>query len=322
MGHPCHLLIALVGAGLLGCAAAADGGAPLHSQAGSAGVAQLAGSGGAWNAGGSESSSGTLSVIVTDPPAGAGAPPSDDCSDASKLVYVASDENDLYSFAPDKLTFTKLGRLACPSQTVNSMAVDRSGTAWVNYDDGKIYKVEIKSLHCTATSYVPAQGRFTKVLGMGFAADAPGSANETLFVADNRGKGIGKVDLATMTLTPLGAYTGELAGSNAELTGTGDARLFGFFTTSPAHFAAIDKATGQTPTATLLPTVDASSGGYAFSFWGGDFWFYTANDTPTTSVTHYVSADGTASVVLSDIGFVIVGAGVSTCAPTVPPVVK
>jgi len=58
-----------------------------------------------------------------------------------------------------------------------------------------------------------------------------------------------------------------------------------------------------TPVATLLPTVDASSGGFAFSFWGGDFWFYTANDTPSTSVAHYVSATQTASVVLNDIGF-------------------
>jgi hypothetical protein len=321
MTPSCQLLTTLVGAVALGCAAAADAGGPAGaSGAGNAGGPELAGSAGTASVGGHAGTGGSLNLV--DPPAAGGEPPNDDCSDASKLVYVASEENDLYSFAPDKLKFTKLGRLTCPSQTVNSMAVDRSGTAWVNYDDGKIYKVDIATLGCTATSYVPAQGRFTKVLGMGFATDAPGSSSETLFVADNRGKGIGKVDLATMTLTPLGPYTGELSGSDAELTGTGDARLFGFFTTSPAHFAAIDKATGQTPMATLLPSVDASSGGYAFSFWGGDFWFYTANDTPTTSVTHYVSKDGTASVVLSDIGFVIVGAGVSTCAPTVPPVVK
>ena len=276
---------------------------------------------------GGSDSGGTLNLGVPD--ATGGGTPTDlsgDCSDASKLVYVASDANDLYSFAPDKLTFTKLGRLDCPSSTVNSMAVDRSGTAWVNYDDGLVYKVAIATLKCEATAYAPGQGGFTKVLGMGFSTDAAGSASETLYVADNhnggKGKGVGRVELATMTMTPLGPYTAELAGSDAELTGTGDARLFGFFTTSPAHFAPIDKSNGQTPTATLLPTVDASSGGYAFSFWGGDFWFYTASDTDTTKVTHYVTKDGTASVVLSDIGFVIVGAGVSTCAPTVPPAVK
>ncbi len=258
-------------------------------------------------------------MIVPDTGGSGGASAADDCSDAAKLVYVASDDNDLYSFAPDKLLFTKLGALSCGSKTVNSMAVDRTGTAWVNFSDGKIFKVDVATLACTPTAFVAQQGGFTKVLGMGFSANSPGSMDETLFVADNKGKGVAKVDLTSLTLTPLGPYTGELAGSDAELTGTGDARLFGFFTTSPAHFAAIDKASGATPVATLLPTVDASSGGFAFSFWGGDFWFYTANGTPSTSVTHYVSATQTASVVLNDIGFTIVGAGVSTCAPVVPP---
>ena len=75
---------------------------------------------------------------------------------------------------------------------------------------------------------------------------------------------------------------------------------------------------------TSLPTVNASDGGYAFSFWGGDFWFYTAFPTPdqpdpTTSVTHFETATGKTTVPLSNIGFVIVGAGVSTCAPVIPP---
>jgi hypothetical protein len=159
---------------------------------------------------------------------------------------------------------------------------------------------------------------------MGFSSDKAGSKSETLFVSDNASKGLAKIDLSTMKLTALGAYTGAAAGANAELTGTGDARLFGFFATSPAAFAEITKGTGATPKVTTLPTVNASDGGYAFSFWGGDFWFYTAfppdpdTDT-TTSVTHYVTATGKATVVLPTIGFVIVGAGVSTCAPlTIP----
>src|SRR5690242_19574950 len=53
-------------------------------------------------------------------------PASDGCSDAAKLVYVVSQENDLYSFAPNTTTFTKIGRLECPTfATPNSMAIDR-----------------------------------------------------------------------------------------------------------------------------------------------------------------------------------------------------
>src|SRR4051812_34321253 len=65
------------------------------------------------------------------------------CSDAAKLVYVVSDSNELFSFAPDKVAFTKIGQLNCPSggATPNSMAVDRSGNAWVNFSDGGLFKV-------------------------------------------------------------------------------------------------------------------------------------------------------------------------------------
>ena len=61
-----------------------------------------------------------------------------------------------------------------------------------------------------------------------------GSSNETLYVADTdesgtSGRGLGKIDLTTLTLTRVGDYSGALRGLGAELTGTGDGRLFGFF---------------------------------------------------------------------------------------------
>jgi hypothetical protein len=207
------------------------------------------------------------------------------------------------------------------------MAVDRSATAWVNYDDGSIFQVNTSTLACKATSFVSGQGGFTAALGMGFSSDAPGSNAETLFVSDNTGpgglgvagggKGLAKLDLGTMTLTPLGPYTAANAGFDAELTGTGDAELYGFFTTTPANLAKIDKATGATPASTSLPTVNAATGGFAFSFWGGDFWFYTEGANGS-SVTHFETATQTSKVVLKDLGYTIVGAGVSTCAPQTP----
>ncbi len=98
--------------------------------------------------------------------------------------------------------------------------------------------------------------------------------------------------------------------------------MYGFFTTTPSELGTIDKTSGAVTNIIPLPSVNNSVGGYAFSFWGGDFWIYTAFPTDadpdaTTSVTHVSSADGSASVVMSDIGFTIVGAGSSTCVPTV-----
>ena len=249
------------------------------------------------------------------------------CSDEAKLVYVVSAENDLYSFKPDALAFTKIGKLGCSAGAAspNSMAVDRQGTAWVNYSDGSLFKVSTKDASCTSTSFAPGQSDFEK-FGMAFSSNAAGSSEETLFVAGladplfGGASGLAKIDLTSMKLTPIGDYSGALRGQGAELTGTGDAKLYGFYTTSPATLAEIEKASGATSGNKSLTGVSTGDA-WAFSFWGGDFWFYTANNLQESSVTRYKKAtDGSISVVMPKVGgFRIVGAGVSTCAPTTPP---
>ncbi len=256
---------------------------------------------------------------------GTGVVGNDGCLDESRLVYVVSSENDLYSFEPAKLRFTRIGTLQCQSGGAlpNSMAVDRTGTAWVNYDDGRIFKVSTRDASCVATDFAVNQHDFGKRFGMGFSADAKGSTAETLFVSNLAGLGLAKVDTTTLELVPVGQYSGDLAPTGGELTGTGDARLFGFFQTSPATLAEITKTTAATPEAKPLPSVETGTA-WAFSFWGGDFWFYTADTSldagDTSRVTRLKAAtDNSLSVVLENIGFRIVGAGVSTCAPVTPP---
>jgi len=256
------------------------------------------------------------------------APPADGCSDAAKLVYVVSAENDLYSFKPDALTFSKIGRLGCAAGALaspNSMAVDRSGNAWVNYSDGTLFKVSTKDATCQSTSFQAGQSNFIK-FGMAFSSNAAGSTDETLYVAgledllQGGRAGLGKIDLATMKLSFVGDYSGSLRGQGAELTGTGDAKLFGFYTTEPASLAAIDKASAATSDTKALTGVRTGDA-WAFSFWGGDFWFYTANGGQESRVTRLRSSgDNSITVVMPQVGgFRIVGAGVSTCAPTTPP---
>jgi hypothetical protein len=248
------------------------------------------------------------------------------CSEAAKLVYVVSDTNELFSFAPDKLAFAKIGTLNCPAggATPNSMAIDRSGTAWVNFSDGALFKVSTRDAACEATTYAKNQGGFSR-FGMAFATNTATSQEETLYVVGiegvSAGKGLGKIDLGTMTLTKLGDFSGSLEGQGAELTGTGDGRLFGFFTTQPyATLAQIDKAAGATSGDQSLNGVSTGNA-WAFSFWGGDFWFYTSTAGVPSRVTRKeTSGSGALTVPKPDVGgFRIVGAGVSTCAPTTPP---
>jgi hypothetical protein len=273
------------------------------------------------------------------PPDDAGSP-SDGCSDSARLVYVLSQtDNAIYRFDPSlaksagKGAFTRLGVPQCDAKGApNSMSVDRTGVAWINYDkDGGIYKVDTTTMACQKTAFVSGGGiGFSPALSLGFSSDAVGSADETLFISDNTGDardtpgvglGAARLDAATLAATKLGPtpYSGVLLGARCELTGTGDARLFGFFTTQPAHLAEIDKTNGTTPMPVELPNVDAHTGGYAFSFWGGSFWFYTSANSDTSLVTQYDPVANTSQVVVPDVGFTIVGAGVSTCAPLVMP---
>jgi hypothetical protein len=249
----------------------------------------------------------------------------DGCSDAAKLVYVVDEQYDLFSFKPDELAFQKIGVLSCPSNgaTPNSMAVDRSGTAWVNFSDGHLFKVSTTDAACQATSYEALQGGFQR-FGMAFASNSAGSDDETLYVVGitgiDGGQGLAKIDLSTMKLTTIGDFSGDLAGRGAELTGTGDGKLYGFFTTQPnAKLAQIDTSSGATSGETTLDGVNTGNA-WAFSFWGGDFWFYTSDGSPSKVTRKQSSTDGNLSTVKDNVGgFRIVGAGVSTCAPVAPP---
>jgi hypothetical protein len=254
--------------------------------------------------------------------ADAGTPPDDGCTAAAKLVYVISEEKDLYSFTPNTLTFTKIGPLDCPGAVgiPVSMAVDRTGTAWINYASGALYKASTTDGKCADSGFAPNQAGFAK-FGMAFVSDAAGSTNETLFISGllgTTGKGLGKIDTKTLTLTMIHDYPAPLTGVPAELTGNGAGQLFGFFNTSPATLAQIDGTTAVTSNSQALTTLGASNA-FAFSFWGGDFWLYTTDGTVPSKVTQRKSTGETA-VVKADVGgFRIVGAGVSTCAPLSEP---
>lgn len=243
----------------------------------------------------------------------------DTCSDESKLVYVFSSDNQIYSFDPPTKKFTLLGSPDCnTTQQPNSMAVDRNLVAWINYI-GSIYTVNLDTLSgCTKAMDLPNP---YQQIGMGFATNAAGTTDETLFIDGIGGGGLAKIDTVTKALTPLGNFSNDqnLAGQSAELTGTGDARLFGYFTTSPnVRVAEIDKSNGVILSDQQLQGVSPPNS-WAFSFWGGDLYLYAAT-LGNSRVVKFNPATGALDAnYIPDVGFTIVGAGVSTCAPVIPP---
>lgn len=243
-----------------------------------------------------------------------------ECSEASKLVYVVGTGNELYSFSPPTLTFKQIGSINCVAQgglgTPFSMAVARDGTAYVLFDDGKLFAIDTTTAACKATSFVPNQAPGFDLFGMGFSTNDGDPNSETLYVASYDGTGLGKIDLATMKLSVVGGY--DLVSDPGELTGTGDGRLFGFFLSSPSvSVSEIDKKSAKILSIAPQPTVDIG-GGWAFAFWGGDFWLFTAPNLFTSQVDRYVPSTKTTTKV-AEVGFKIVGAGVSTCAPVEEP---
>ncbi|UQA62197.1 hypothetical protein [Polyangium aurulentum] len=307
----------------VGCSANSN---PNTFTSGGEGGAGGSGQGG-WGTGAS-GQGGEGGTIFTGSGGSGGGNTGDDCSTEAKLVYVLSDENELYSFDPPSKLFKKIGTLGCNTpMSPNSMAIDRNAVAWVNYvtsgdTAGAIWKVSTKDASCDPAPAVTLPSQWVR-LGMGYSTNGAGNAGETLFVTGTgqigagNSPGLGKIENGT--LSPISNFSpNTFTGESAELTGTGDGRLFGYFTTFPVYVGEINKATGAVTNQKEIAGLETPSA-WAFSFWGGDFYLYAAS-SGNSRVSRYRPSDGTVdNNYMTDVGFRIVGAGVSTCAPLQPP---
>lgn len=244
------------------------------------------------------------------------------CQEAGiTYIYLISSENELLRFYPPSLNFRKIGTINCPTTTPGdtpfSMAVDRSGIAYVLFQSGDLFRVSTLTASCKATPFV-SDPNFGTTFGMGFSADL-NDPGETLYIAANSASGnsagLGTIDLTTFNLTPVAPFTQPIG--NPELTGTGDGRLFGFGPGAPdSHIARIDKTTARITNDVILNLQQSQFSAWAFAFWGGDFYTFTSS-TPGHSVVHrYTPGGSTTPPVVATTSYTIVGAGVSTCAPS------
>jgi hypothetical protein len=227
-----------------------------------------------------------------------------ECAETNKQIYVLATDYVLYRFYPDTLKFVRVAQVACPTSAGTfSMAIDRRGTAWVEYTDGRLFAVDTLTGKCRATAFRPGQAGF-ETFGMGYALNDDGQG-ETLYVA---GAGLGALDTKTFDIT----FKGSLTYGRTELTGL-DKQLFAFSVGSGV-IAGLDKGSGATKVTYRTSAVNDRAA-FAFAQWGGDFWVFTGDNH--SIVTQYSPADDTSKVVMQDTGMLIVGAGSSTCAPSV-----
>src|SRR5262245_43569014 len=113
---------------------------------------------GGGDGGGSSIDTGTMEPV--DAQAG------DECIESARWIYLVDSGNAFLRYEPDTNTITRIGTLSCPATgTPFSMAVDRQATAYVLFQDHRLYQVSTADASCTTTPYVPNQMGF-ELFGM------------------------------------------------------------------------------------------------------------------------------------------------------------
>jgi hypothetical protein len=341
---PCALLAVVTAAGLAACGDRTGLLVP-DDQLGGSGSSESGSSVSGSSASGSPASGVSTSGLPEDDAGeiGDALPPLDvtvpedaptDCPDASStLIYVMTDQSHLYSFYPPMGAFTMIGTISCPITiaTANdgtaaapfSMAVDRTGIAYVVYNTGELFRVSTATASCRRTPFKGDPSGFAVDFGMGFSRDN-GGPGETLYVASGgtMPPQLGSIDTTTFALRIIGPLTPPAP--SAELTGTGAGDLFGFYATTGAaactgsrcsdtSIVQIDKSSGRVTNQTILRGLMIGDA-WAFAFWGGDFYTFTHPPRGSSLATRFRPSDGSL-VTVSKLREPIVGAGVSTCAP-------
>jgi hypothetical protein len=246
-------------------------------------------------------------------------PPECDSPDTT-YIYLVTSEMELLAFKPQSNSFESRGHLVCPASpgaTPFSMAVDRTGLAYVVYNDGQLFEVSTADAECETTPFAVGQEGFVQ-FGMGFSADQDG-LGETLHVAEITSSapslGLARIDTETFDLTYIGPFS-QNPGNVVELTPTGMGPLWGYFLNGPGPGGTLVQI--NTSTAAIedsLPvTVGNSSSALAVAWWGGSFYIFTNNGSGGTAVTRF-DPDTQATFVVANTALTVVGAGVSTCAP-------
>ena len=258
----------------------------------------------------------------------------DGCSAQAKLIYVVDSNNTLSQFDPSTKQFTDLGTLNCPSQgaaTPFSMGIDRNANAYVLYVEpdpltgdtisSELFKVDTSTsaLACAKTNWATQLNE--QQFGMGFSTDTDGGTTDTLYIAGSANSVMStSVTLASLNVSTMAANRVSTVTGSPELTGTGDAKLWGFFPSATAtpKIEQLDKTTGAASNTHTLPALSGQPLAWAFAFYGGDFFVFLMKGTETSTTVYQVNGTtGAISGQTSANGRAIVGAGVSTCAPTI-----
>jgi hypothetical protein len=199
------------------------------------------------------------------------------------------------------------------------MMVDEEGYRY-------IYTIDAATLDCVDSGFVDPIDEDIFVNTLAFVADAPDSETESLYVGANLGVAfdpevplsLGRVDLETMELDIVGTSDLVPTGSSqiADLSGTGDSRLWGFFSGNSAVIAELDEQDSALVDHEVLDFGVGSP--WAFAQWEGRLWLFSSSGDPGSDIRAWDPQTGDVEDIHPGIGVSVVGAAVSTCAPYKP----
>lgn len=273
-----------------------------------------------------------------------------DCATGTEWIYAVGympGEVNIYSeviarllkYEPSSAEITSIGVLQCPwardaagaecsscCEMPFTMSVDRNGQAWVllvspiSTETGRsvqLLRCSTTDASCEPTDYVPGTDGF-EIFSMGFGQDGPDD-EERLFIAGGPWHILddGQVAFGVLDLTSFNTMTRASLDGHRELVGTGNGTLWGFVGLE-GTVQRLEPLTGAARGVLFQTglTLGDQGGGYDFAHWGGDLYIFFSNSASRASRIYRLDPDEEEmSVVIDDVGLVVTGAGVSTCAP-------
>jgi hypothetical protein len=233
----------------------------------------------------------------------------------------------VYGFSPPG-TFSEVGLLDCITNGVAAaaaMAIARDGLAYILFSDGELFQMDTTqfpmlemggpggTIPCMVTTHMPGLGGD---VAFGMAYVGTPDAGEMLYAIPSNASELDIIDPQMLDLGALGPL-GPVNVAGASLSGTSDGRLFAFYGAGGGSAVAqIDPSLRKETALTAFPGLPLGSAS-AIAFFGDVLYLFTAPSTATSSsITQFDTLDSTAVTTPMSINEeIIVGAGVSTCAP-------
>ncbi len=204
-----------------------------------------------------------------------------ECVPGNDLIYVLSDDDEIFTYDPELDSFELLTEVTCPGEQYPfSLAVDRAGLAWIQYLSEEVYTFDPANPAPCEPAGVPGGQAGFGLFGMSFAPESNLDVCDRLFLHSYSGDGpfaegpglgeLGVFDPMTDEISALGPIDYD----GGELAGTGDGRLFAFAGVDPAKLIEYDKDSA-TPVSTLPLEGLSKTRASAMAFYGGDAYFFT-----------------------------------------------